>query len=138
MARCISVVLLDGMENKEATITLDERKILAVTESMLVWDRIFTDGGLKGDAIYTLLQYGLLHKNSYDFNCPLCGEFRFTKDEDDNEEEEQCLLCPWPGTGISRCCDEGSPFREWDNADSDQEAKAAAGKVFNLLHTMPL
>ena len=121
-------------------MTLDERKILAVTESMLVWDRIASIGGTKCEAIDALAESGLLGFHVYDYNCPLCEEFRYNEDSEVDwwEGEDQCTNCPWPGEGKCRCCDIGSPFREWDNADSDQEAKAAAGKVFNLLHTMPL
>ena len=111
----------------------DERKILARTECLLLWDRLAETGeNLKHRAIIHLHQEGVLSRIEYLCGCPLC-EYLFNSDSNTH-----CECCFWPGTDMDRCLNLGSPYREWDNATTNEARSAWAKKVFDLIYAIEI
>lgn len=103
-------------------MTDDEIKILAMTEAMILWDRLAETGSRYKHQVLPLLHdEGKLYKNSYDGNCPLCDGLK-------------CMLCPWPIYADDKhCLSNESPFMEWMHSRTPEGKKAAAKKVLDLL-----
>lgn len=102
-------------------MTRDEKLILAITEAMILWDRISETGDTKYETIAALHQEGKLHKKDYQGGCPLCDGLR-------------CGLCPWPVYADDKqCLSNESPFYYWRLSKHPATRKAAAKKVLDLL-----
>lgn len=103
-------------------MTRDEKMILAMTEAMILWDRLAETGSrYKHIDLVALHEEGKLYKNSYDGNCPLCDGLK-------------CAACQWPVYADDKhCLSNESPFMEWMHSKTPEDKKAAAKKVLDLL-----
>ena len=102
-------------------MTRDEKLILAMTESLILWDRLAETGETKHETIAALHREGVLYKTDYCGGCPLCDGLK-------------CVLCPWPIYADDKhCLSNESPFYYWRLAKHPDDRKAAAKKVLDLL-----
>ena len=103
-------------------LTLEERKILAMVECMLLWDLLASGKFLfKQDAIDYLFENESINEDIYDAACPFC-EYLY-------DNKRHCYSCLWPGMGASRCTDPDSPFYIWNINKTTKNAQA----VFDML-----
>ncbi len=103
-------------------MTKDEKQILAMTETLILWDYLAETGErFKFEATEYLHSKNVLEKASYNGGCPLCDRL-------------QCKACVWPHyADENRCLSEESPYFEWTCSPTIEDRKSAAKKVLNLL-----
>lgn len=112
-------------------------KIIALNESILIWDRMYNKyHSDKFNAIEELYNESKISKDDYVFGCPLCEKYW----------ANFCEECPWPGDKrlSTRCTNDDSPYIKWENAvyDGDyidfKEIKHLAKAVLNLLMSIKI
>lgn len=107
---------------------LEELKILAHVECLLVWDRVCERGGSKEKAIEQLFKEGYISKKHYKHSCPFCEYLRY------GETRKQCSRCIWPGdkNHATRCDKLWAPYYKWRHSKTKENAK----KVFELIYNI--
>ena len=96
---------------------MDESGILAIKESIVLWERIAETGETKLTAICSLVDQQKLPGMALSYRncCPLCERFLLDSFSDDFV----CKSCPWPGEEERdyRCEEvQSSPFYLWIEA----------------------
>lgn len=109
-------------------------KILAMTECLLIWDRLAETGSqLKQLVINDLYQEKKIHTNDYISDCPFCDCLRNCAES--CFSKNACKHCLWPGYRFEemRCCDYDSEYYTWVNTKKISKRKIKAKKVLEML-----
>jgi hypothetical protein len=119
----------------------EAEKIIAVTESLLIWDLVATEGIEKPEAIDKLFAERKISEDWYHYSCPLCDLYFWGPFGD------ACDRCPWPGDKYieKRCCDDAywgyeryMAEKQRYNKINRQKLKALGKKVFKRLWYMDI
>ena len=98
-------------------------KILALTESLLIWDYIAEHGCRKYTAIEHLYAAGAIWKADYLGGCPFCDCFA---------RYGGCGVCLWPGISSGRCLGSRA-YQKYERAESIKENQAAGRAMLRFL-----
>lgn len=105
-------------------MTPEETKIVAIVESMLIWDELSRTGGNnKLGVVRKLYKERKISSNQYNLMCPLCNEYW---------DPSACHDCPWPGVGHTRC--ERGLYGIWAYlARNNEDRMKYAKRIFEML-----
>lgn len=125
---------------------LENLKILAMVDSLLLWDRL-AETGMDVDAKYIaisdLYDEGVMSDCDYKNDCPFCEYLKET------EELHFCANCLWPanapyagpGDTYMRCIGNSSydtVYDKWRKEDDPNKRGKLAKRIFNMLYTLEM
>ena len=108
---------------------LEELKILAMTEFLLIWDRVASTGCTKKQAIQKLFYEGAISDWPYSQDCPFCHYLRI---------RNNCSRCLWPGyngrrIGVRCQNNANSPYNKYRDAITGTGRAQAGQEVLEML-----